>query len=193
MNIREQVKTVLAEVHSYLEPLRIRVRLMLGKGVLHLVNDVGRCQTVQAAFLVGETRDSMERPQDYGFTSHPLAGMQPFAGFFGGDRSNGFVICVCDRQYRIELLAGEVAMYDDLGQKVHLTRTGAVVETPLNVTVKAGQDVRIEGRNVAIHATDSFRFDVHGHGEHWFPDRVDPWTIDAVAGAPHPISPPEIA
>lgn len=191
--MRELVDMILAEVDHRLEYLKNRVKLALGKGVLHLVNDGGPCQTVQATFLVGETRDGMERPQDYGFTSHPLPGMQPFAGFFGGDRSNGFVIAMCDRQFRIELLKGEVAMYDDLGQKVHLTRTGVMVDTPLNATVKAQQDVRIEGRNVAIHATDSFRFDVNGHGEHWFPDRVEPWTIGAAAGTPRPISPPEIA
>jgi hypothetical protein len=40
------------------------------------------------------------------------------------------------------LLGGEVAMYDDQGQKVHLTRDGVVVETPLNVTIKAGQNRR---------------------------------------------------
>lgn len=165
--MRDLVNMVLTEVDNRLEYLKNRVKLGLGKGVLHLVNDNGPCQTVQATFLIGETRDGMERPQDYGFTSHPLPGMQPFAGFFGGDRSNGFVIAMCDRQFRIELLKGEVAMYDDLGQKVHLTRTGIVAETPLNATVKAGKKLRLEAEDIEMHATRSWSWDVAGFGERW--------------------------
>lgn len=165
MDIRKLTALVLEEVAARLEPLKNRVRLTLGKGVLHLVNDAGPCQTVQATYLVGETRDGMERPQDYGFTSHPLPGMQPFAGFFGGDRSNGFVIAMCDRQYRIELRQGEVAIYDDLSQRVHLTRDGIVAETPLNATVKAGKKLRLEAEDIEIHATRSLSTDVHGYGE----------------------------
>ncbi len=173
--MRALVNLILAEVDNRLEYLKNRVKLGLGKGVLHLVNDAGPCQTVQATFLVGETRDGMERPQDYGFTSHPLPGMQPFAGFFGGDRSNGFVIAMCDRQFRIELERGEVAIYDDLGQKVHLTRTGVVVKTPLNatleadqnVTIKAGKKLRLEAEDIETHATRSRSWDVAGFGERW--------------------------
>lgn len=173
--MRALVNMILDEVDNRLEYLKNRVKLGLGKGVLHLVNDAGPCQTVQATFLVGETRDGMERPQDYGFTSHPLPGMQPFAGFFGGDRSNGFVIAMCDRQFRIKLERGEVAIYDDLGQKVHLTRTGVMVKTPLNatleadqnVTIKAGKKLRLEAEDIETHATRSRSWDVGGFGERW--------------------------
>lgn len=162
--MRDLLESVLAEVLARLEPLRNRVRLILGKGELHMVDDGGPVQTVQATFLVGETRDAMERPQDYGFASHPLPGMQPFAGFFGGDRSDGFVIAVCDREYRIRLGRGEVAVYDDLGQKVHLTRAGVVVDSPLDVTVRAGATLRLEGKDVEIHAARSLKWDVDGYG-----------------------------
>lgn len=205
MDLREIVKAVLAEVDNHFERLRNRVRLMMGKGVLHLVNDAGPCQTVQATFLVGETRDGMERPQDYGFTSHPLPGMQPFAGFFGGDRSNGFVIAMCDRQYRIELEKGEVAVYDDLGQKVHLTRTGVVVATPLdatvdagqNITLKAGQKLRLEAEDIEVHARHSFGWDVAGFGQRWTWTGGTAWENKtwqigaAVTPDPLPIKPPE--
>lgn len=145
MDLREIVKTVLVEVDHCLQPMVNRVRLTLGKGTLHLVDDGGPAQTVQVTFLKGETRDGMERPQDYGFTSHPLPGMQPFAGFFGGDRSNGFIIAMCDRTYRIGLQGGEVAMYDDLGQSVHLTRGGIVVKgAGLPVTITDTPRIRME-------------------------------------------------
>lgn len=203
--MRALVNMVLTEVDNRLEYLKNRVKLGLGKGVLHMVKDSGPCQTVQATFLVGETRDGMERPQNYGFTSHPLPGMQPFAGFFGGDRSNGFVIAMCDRQFRIELLKGEVAMYDDLGQKVHLTRTGVVVKTPLNatleadrnVTIKAGKKLRLEAEDIEAHATRSRSWDVAGFGERWtWIGSTDwehkTWQTGAVtSSAPLSIKPPE--
>lgn len=131
-------RALLEVVGHHLDPLVKRVRLLVGKGTLHLVNDATAVQTVQATFLAGETRDDVERSQDYGFTSVPLAGMQPIAVFIGGDRSNGIVLAVADRTYRLKnLKAGEVAIYDDQGQSVHLTREGIVIRgagKPVTIT-----------------------------------------------------------
>ncbi|MFV2291099.1 baseplate assembly protein, partial [Escherichia coli] len=45
-----------------------------------------------------------------------------------GDRSHGVVVVVADRRYRLKgLRRGEVALYDDQGQSVVLTRSGLVV------------------------------------------------------------------
>lgn len=128
------------------QPLTMRVRLMVGKGTLHLVDDAPQVQTVQATFLADETRDGVERPQNYGFTSVPLPGMQPIAVFVGGDRSQGIVIAMADRQYRLKgLRRGEVAIYDDQGQSVHLTREGIVVKgAGLPVTITDTPKVRAE-------------------------------------------------
>lgn len=176
-----------------LPALTRRVRLTVARGVLHLVKDALKVQAVQAEFLAGEVRDGIERFQDYGFTSVPLAGMEVVAVFLGGDRSNGVVIAVGDRQYRLNSLRpGEVALYDDRGQKVHLTREGIEVESPFNVTVKAGQTLRLEGDQVHLHAHTLYRWDVNGHGQVWHPTSVDPWTIGETTGTPHPITPPEI-
>ncbi len=176
-----------------LPALTRRVRLTVARGVLHLVNDALKVQTMQVEFLSGEVRDNIERMQNYGMTSVPLAGMEPVAVFVGGDRSNGVVIAVGDRQYRLNSLrTGEVTLYDDLGQKVHLTREGINVESPFNVTVKAGQTLRLEGNEVHLHAQTLYRWDVNGHGQVWHPTSVDPWTIGETSGTPHPITPPEI-
>jgi phage gp45-like len=61
--------------------------------------------------------------------------------FTGGNRSHGVVVVVGDRRYRLKDMAdGEVAIYDDQKQKVHLTRDGIVVDggpskKPVKVTV----------------------------------------------------------
>lgn len=176
-----------------LPALTRRLRLLVARGVLHRVDDDAQVQAVQVGLLPDEVRDGVERVQDYGFTSVPLAGMEPLAVFVGGDRSNGVVIAVADRQYRLKgLRGGEVALYDDRGQVVHLTREGIRVESPFNVTVKAGQTLRLEGDVVQLHAHTLYRFDVNGHGQVWHPTSVDPWQIGETAGTPHPITPPEI-
>ncbi len=98
-----------------------RVMMMFARGVLRAVTDSTSRQTLQIELLKGELRDGVERMQDYGFTSHPTGGDVAVA-FLGGNREQGIILSVDDRRYKIELQPGEVAMYDDLGNKVELLR-----------------------------------------------------------------------
>lgn len=98
-----------------------RVMMMFSRGVLRSVNDSGPRQQVQVELLKDELRDGLEHMQNYGFTSHPRGGDVAVA-FLAGNREQGIVLVVDDRRYRIPLLAGEVAIYDDLGNKVELLR-----------------------------------------------------------------------
>lgn len=98
-----------------------RVMMMFARGVLRGVTDSTSRQTLQVELLKGELRDGVERMQNYGFTSHPTGGDLAVA-FLGGNREQGIVLVADDRRYRISLQAGEVAIYDDLGNKVELLR-----------------------------------------------------------------------
>lgn len=110
-------------------PLRRRVRLMISRAVLAAVNDAGGIQLVQVKLLDGEVCDGVERLQNYGFTSVPKAGAEGLMACVSGDRDHGIIVAMDDRRYRLKgLAAGEVALYDDLGHKVHLTRSGIVVD-----------------------------------------------------------------
>nr|WP_286009671.1 phage baseplate assembly protein V [Salinicola sp. S1-1-2] len=106
-----------------------RIMLMVARGVLRRVDDQSRLQVLQATFLKGETRAGLERFQQYGYTAHPHPGAELLSLFLGGNRDHGVVIAVDDRRYRLTGLAqGEVAVHDDQGQKVHLTRAGIVID-----------------------------------------------------------------
>lgn len=98
-----------------------RVMMMFGRGVLRAVTDTGPRQQVQVELLKDELRDGLEHMQNYGFTSHPLGGDVAVA-FLGGNREQGIVLVVDDRRYRLALMPGEVAIYDDLGNKIELLR-----------------------------------------------------------------------
>lgn len=106
-----------------------RIGNMFARGRVRSVNAAGRMQVLQVDLLAGETKDRLEHFEPYGFTSHPLDGAEAATAFLDGDRSHGLVLVVADRRYRLRALqAGEMAIHDDQGQKVHLTRDGIVVD-----------------------------------------------------------------
>jgi phage baseplate assembly protein V len=94
---------------------------------VRLVADSGGLQVLQLGVLDGETRDGVERVQQYGFTSVPLSGAEAVVLFVGGRRDHGLVVAVDDRRYRLRDLApGEVALYASAGQRMHLKADGSI-------------------------------------------------------------------
>jgi len=130
-----------------------RVMMMFGRGVLRGVNDAGPRQQVQVELLKGELRDGLEHMQNYGFTSHPLGGDVAVA-FMGGNREQGIVLVVDDRRYRLALLPGEVAIYDDQGNKIELLRDMVKVTAVQKIQIDAPKgefnvdDLDINGANL---------------------------------------------
>ncbi|MDD2109302.1 phage baseplate assembly protein V [Pseudomonas asiatica] len=123
-------------MNDMLRDLGSRVMMMFSRGVLRSVNDAGPRQQVQVELLKNELRDGLEHMQNYGFTSHPRGGDCAVA-FTGGNREQGIVLLIDDRRYRIPLLAGEVAIYDDLGNKVELLREMVKITAVQHVEVAA--------------------------------------------------------
>jgi len=123
-----------------------RIRLIASRAVLRLVDDAGGLQCVQLTLLADETRDGVERFQDYGLTSHPHPGAEAVAIALGGSRDHLVAIAIDDRRYRLRALAeGEVALYDDLGHQVHLTRDGIVIHGGGHqVTITGAPKLRVE-------------------------------------------------
>lgn len=106
-----------------------RVRGMIARVVLNLVNDATKLQAMQVTLLADQVSDDVEHFQHYGFTSVAFPGAEGIALAIGGSTGNTVVINVDDRRYRLKALPdGEVALYDDLGHKVHLTRDGIVID-----------------------------------------------------------------
>jgi phage baseplate assembly protein V len=79
----------------------------------------GAIKRFSASGRADETIDNREYFQHYGYTSRPLAGAEIII-----IREGGHFVAVAsdDRRYRLSLENGEVALYDDQGQKVHLKR-----------------------------------------------------------------------
>lgn len=114
------------------------LRGLLGRGVVESVDDSPMMRTVQAEFLPGDVREGLEHFEPYGFTSRVKEGAEAIGAFFNGDRSHGVVLVTADRRFRLHVEEGEVAVFDDQGQKVVLKRDGILVETPKNLTATVG-------------------------------------------------------
>jgi hypothetical protein len=54
-------------VRRMLAPLEGRIRLMLSRAVVSLINDAAKAQELQVDLLADETQDGVERWQNYGF------------------------------------------------------------------------------------------------------------------------------
>lgn len=122
-------------IERALAPLRRRLRLLVTRGVIRRVDDAAGLQRVQLTALAGETLDGVERIQTYGLTSFPHPQADCVILNVGASRSHPIIIAADDRRYRLHLQAGEVALYDDLGQVVRLGRGGIVIEAPQGLTI----------------------------------------------------------
>lgn len=149
---------------SAVQGLKDRLAMMVGRGVLAALQSGNGLMRAGMEGLPGEVLDDREYVLDYGMSSRAHPGAEALMLFLAGMRSNGVVVRLFDRRYSIKLEYGEVAIHDDLGQKVHLTRTGIVASSPLNITVTAGETLRLAGKVVQVHADEKLSFDCHGYG-----------------------------
>lgn len=144
-----------------------RVRMMLSRAIVRLVDDAPGAQEMQIDLLEDESQDGVERLQNYGFTSVPKPDAEAVVGCMGGLRSHAIVLAVEDRRFRLTGLAeGEVAIYDDLGNVVKLGRDRieitAIAELKITAPItKIEGDVEITGGDVTA---DGISLKTHVHG-----------------------------
>lgn len=134
-----------AAVARMMAPLARRIRLMVGRAVITMINDGMKVQTAQVKLLDGEVREGVEVLMQYGHSSLPPSGEGLFFAV-GGDRDHGVMICVADRSSRFKnLQPGDSVLYDNRGQSIHLTEQGIVIKCAgLPVVLQDAPSVRFE-------------------------------------------------
>jgi phage baseplate assembly protein V len=129
---------ILRTVEKHASRLADRVKLMVGRGKVGRVDDANPLQTVQLGLFAGETREAVQRVQNYGFTSHPIAGEAVMLAI-GGNRDHPIAVVVDDPDHRLTgLEAGEVAVYHHDHQAVILLKAGGVIE------IKAAEKILVD-------------------------------------------------
>lgn len=111
------------------------------RSVVDTADDDRMMQEMSGNFMAGETRQKIESPQNYGFTSVVLPAKkdkdgkieesaEAFIGFQGGNRSFPVAYVMDDRRHRpMGLKPGENAQYDDIGQMTLMRRNGLFLLT----------------------------------------------------------------
>lgn len=107
-----------------------RAFIGLTRGTLGKVRDEAGMQLVDFEGRADEQPTKVERFQDYGFKSVPLAGAEVFHASLTGNPDHLVVVSVPDRRHRpTDWESGEAGMYDDQDQVVHIHRSGVDVLT----------------------------------------------------------------
>lgn len=143
---------------SLLDRLSTKLKNIIARGFVHLVDGSGDVRRVQASFL-GETDtlDGLPAPQDYGHASWPPGGLPCLGQFPGGDRSAGVVPVIVDNRYRPPHGPGDSVLYDHRGQRVHLGPEGIDIITPGRL--------RLIAEDIEIHAGTSLLRSVGGYAD----------------------------
>lgn len=131
---------MIGDLRARLQSLHNRVMLTVARAVVSLVDDVQKMQALQLQLLKREIRENVERFQNYGFTGKPHPGAEAVVVFVGGNRDHGLCIAVDDRRYRLKgLQDGEVAIYTDEGDTIHLKRGNVIEVTTGTFRVNAAE------------------------------------------------------
>lgn len=134
-----------------------KMRNIVARGVVALVQDGLKMQGIQIKLLDGELIDGAEHPQPYGFSSHAHPGAEVFVAFCGADGAHPLVLCVDDRRYRFKGdQPGEVRMYSDEGDYIHFSRGNIVEIKTKHLVANVEEDATINTRAAVINAEDSF-------------------------------------
>jgi phage baseplate assembly protein V len=130
---------------SMLGPITRRLGMVAARAIVRWVDDSATRQRLQVEILKDELRDDVERLQNYGLSSRPHEGAEAVVLSPSGRREQSIVIVVDDRRYRLTgLKAGEVALYDDIGNRVLLLRD--------RLRLESKQRVEVDSPEVAIKA-----------------------------------------
>lgn len=120
MNIRD--------ITRLLKPIKNKIFLMIGRGILEAVNNSEGTQKIQVTGVDGETITDIERLQNYGFASHPKPSSTSEAVivFINGNRDQGIALAVQDRALIPSLIEGEVCLFHLNGKGIIKLKDGTL-------------------------------------------------------------------
>ena len=99
---------------------------MVLRTVVSSIVDSKKLQTLKISIFKDDTKDDVERFQNFGHTSVPKDGAEAVVVFPSGNIDHPIVVVVDDRRYRLKgLNPGESAIYDAFGKKAHLKDDGS--------------------------------------------------------------------
>lgn len=167
-----------------------RLATLIGRCLLRAIAaEAGGFRRLRIQTRAGSLRDGVEQFEAYGLSAapHPDDNPQGIVAELGAMPGLPVVVVVhCAGPRPRDLDPGEVAVYSRFGQLLKMDAAGNVLLTaPGNIEIAAAGEMRVRSPVRTV-------VECNGHGTAILPDRVDAWTIGAVAGATHAIEPPRV-
>lgn len=130
----------MSELDRVLGPIKTKIRGLVIRGLVILVNDSAGIQLVKIQGLADEDKEDIERIQQYGHSANPPGITEAVLLCIGGDRDNMICIATDSRLTRKKnLLSGESAIYNGLtGAFVLLNAAGEAIVEALTLTRLGG-------------------------------------------------------
>lgn len=128
------------------------IQSMIFRGEVKKLDDAADVQVVQTSGLGGYIDDA-EHVQPYGFRSRPFAGAQTVVARLGA--LGALVAWIFDGRHKVALEEGEVAIFDDQGQSVHLKRAGIEIAAKPGAKIALKSDTDVTGK---CNASTGFRY-----------------------------------
>lgn len=126
-------------------PMMRRIRLMLGRAVVNIVNDGLKAQNLQISMMGDDVPDDVERLQNYGQISVPLAGAEAIIACIGAQSDHSIALVVEDRRYRpTGLPAGDTGIYHFEGHRLRLTKDGRAILTCKTLEIYAEEGTTVD-------------------------------------------------
>ncbi|CAM3169889.1 phage baseplate assembly protein V [Moritella viscosa] len=132
----------LRDINKLLAPLRRKMRMLVSRAVVSVVNDSLKRQNLQVSVLADETVDDVEHFQNYGHCSVAPMGSEAMVVSVAGGRAGLVALAVEDKAVRpVGGIEGDSILYHLEGHNIKLTKGGkaviTVTEVIFNVEKKA--------------------------------------------------------
>lgn len=128
-----------------LEMLHKKMKSLVRIGKVALTNQ-GKTQSLQIETTKGETLDNVKFIEPYGFTAVPLNGSETVVVNIGANGANPIALVVGGRLFRLQdLKQGEVAIYTDEGDKIHLKRGREIAVKTTKFVIDA-DEIQMNGK-----------------------------------------------
>ncbi|CCU70944.1 phage baseplate assembly protein V [Thalassolituus oleivorans] len=157
---------LIRSISAFTAPIARRIKMLVQRSVLTRVKYESKVRLLQVKVPGGQELADIEHLEPFGFTSHAPAGAECLVLAFGGNGSHSVGLQVGDRRYRMLIEEGDVAIYNQNADYLHLKNDGTatlksstkvIVESPaveMTGTLKVAGATTLESTlNVALAAT----------------------------------------
>lgn len=144
------------ELSQILAPIKRRLRLMIRRALVSLIDDTQERQLVQAAGYQGEVLDGVEHFQGYGRTAIAPSASDMVLVAIGGDMEQLVALRVEDRSVRPKgLKALDNCLYHADGHNLLLTENGTGILTLKRLVINAEDSIEMNTKTISINASQS--------------------------------------